>query len=389
MAEKPMGGFCRQRQVFCPALAGTSMILRPNHASDVFDAREIARAAGSSTADAEALLVSGAISTRDGRYVDAQEAVRAVHMLQGLRTEQTARQLFRPAALGGQRHGARLTASGLLHVAGFGLILLVATTGVASRAAVVQPLNPARLVFLVQPGPGGGGGGGGLKQPAPPKPAMLKGKSAIKSPVPVERVVKRPEPDPPKPKPKPEPPPEVKPEERPVEPPPPVAKPDPVPPVVAPVVSAPDSTKDQAGVLTPAPPTSTSQGSGNGGGAGTGSGSGIGEGSGAGIGPGTGAGTGGGPYRPGSGITAPALVHEVKPDYTEEARRRSLSGDVVLEIVVRSDGRVSNVRVLRGLGAGLDQRAVEAVRQWRFTPARRLGTPVDVLVEVAVEFRLR
>jgi periplasmic protein TonB len=364
------------------------ILLRPNLASDVFDAREIARAAGSSTADAEALLVSGAISTRDGRYIDPQEAVRAVHMLKGVRTAQPARHLFRPAGQGAQRRGAPLTASGLLHVGGFALILLLATTGVASRAPV-EPLKPARLVFLVKPGPGGGGGGGGLKQPAPPKPAMLKGKSAIKSPVPVERVIKRPEPDPPKPKPKPEPPPEVKPVERPVEPPPPVAKPDPVPPVVAPVVSAPDSTKDQAGVLAPTAPNSTSQGSGSGGGAGTGSGSGIGEGSGAGIGPGSGGGTGGGPYRPGSGITAPALVHEVKPDYTEEARRRSLAGDVVLEIVVRSDGRVGSVRVMRGLGAGLDQRAVEAVRQWRFTPARRLGTPVDVLVEVAVEFRLR
>jgi TonB family protein len=79
----------------------------------------------------------------------------------------------------------------------------------------------------------------------------------------------------------------------------------------------------------------------------------------------------------------------VKPDYTEEARRRSVEGEVVLEIVVRSDGTVGNVRVMRGLGAGLDQRAVEAVRQWRFSPARRQGTPVDVMVEVAVEFRIR
>ena len=79
----------------------------------------------------------------------------------------------------------------------------------------------------------------------------------------------------------------------------------------------------------------------------------------------------------------------MRPDYTEEARRRAISGEVVLEIIVRSDGRVGAVKVLQGLGAGLDQRAVDAVRQWRFSPARRLGTPVDVLVEVAVEFRLR
>ena len=68
----------------------------------------------------------------------------------------------------------------------------------------------------------------GLRQPAPARPALLKGTSALKSPVPVERVVRRPEPEPPRP---PKPVPEVRPVERPVEPPPPVAKPDPIPPV--------------------------------------------------------------------------------------------------------------------------------------------------------------
>jgi TonB family protein len=62
---------------------------------------------------------------------------------------------------------------------------------------------------------------------------------------------------------------------------------------------------------------------------------------------------------------------------------------VVLEIVVRRDGTVGDVKVVQGLGGGLDRRAIDAVRQWRFSPARRLGTPVDVVVEVAVEFKLR
>jgi protein TonB len=83
------------------------------------------------------------------------------------------------------------------------------------------------------------------------------------------------------------------------------------------------------------------------------------------------------------------VQREVKPDYTEEARRRGVSGDVVLEIVVRSDGSVGSVKVLQGLDRGLDQRAIDAVRQWRFSPARRFGTPVDVVVEIAVEFKLR
>ena len=61
----------------------------------------------------------------------------------------------------------------------------------------------------------------------------------------------------------------------------------------------------------------------------------------------------------------------------------------MLEIVVRADGSVGAVKLLQGLGAGLDQRAIDAVRQWRFNPAQRYGTPVDVIVEVAVEFKLR
>src|SRR5438874_842196 len=108
-----------------------------------------------------------------------------------------------------------------------------------------------------------------------------------------------------------------------------------------------------------------------------------------GIGPGSGGGTGGGPYRPGSGIEPPRLLHEVRADYTEEARQRAIAGDVVLEIVVRRDGSVGDLKILQGLGGGLNDRAVQAVRQWRFAPAQRQGTPVDVIVEVAVEFKLR
>jgi TonB family protein len=161
------------------------------------------------------------------------------------------------------------------------------------------------------------------------------------------------------------------------------------PQVVAPVVTASNDAKDRAGLPTETPSKEESQGSGTGGGAGTGQGTGLGEGNGAGIGPGSGGGTGGGPYRPGSGITAPQVLREVKPDYTDDARRRGIEGDVVLEIVVRRDGSVGEVKVLQGLGGGLDRRAIDAVRQWRFSPAKRFGQPVDVLVEVAVEFKLR
>ena len=82
-------------------------------------------------------------------------------------------------------------------------------------------------------------------------------------------------------------------------------------------------------------------------------------------------------------------MREVRADYTEDARQRGLAGDVVLEIVVRRDGSVGDVKILQGLAGGVNDRAMQAVRQWRFAPARRQGAPVDVVVEVAVEFKLR
>jgi TonB family protein len=159
---------------------------------------------------------------------------------------------------------------------------------------------------------------------------------------------------------------------------------------VAPVATVASNDKDRAGVIdVPAPKESESRGPGVGGGVGTGTGTGLGSGDGSGIGDGSGGGMGGGPYRPGSGITPPQILKEVKADYTEDARRRGIEGEVVLEIVVRRDGSVGDVKLLHGLTGGLNDRAVDAVRQWRFAPARRLGQAVDVIVEVAVEFKLR
>jgi TonB family protein len=176
---------------------------------------------------------------------------------------------------------------------------------------------------------------------------------------------------------------------QPIDPPKPTLEHEPLPPLVVPIATAPADGRDRVGVLEETTAQNDSRGPGTGGGAGSGSGTGLGEGEGPGVGPGSGGGTGGGPYRPGSGISPPRLLREVKPDYTEEARQRGVEGDVLLEIVVRRDGTVGEVKLLEGLGAGLDQRAVQAVRQWRFEPARRQGAPVDVMVEVAVEFKLR
>ena len=264
-----------------------------------------------------------------------------------------------------------------------GLAVLITTFGISSQAEEPEPTQPSRLVFLAIPGPGGGGGGGGLKLQKPASTAEMKGTAKLKSPVPPPRPIAtrkpvaeaRPVPVMPRPV------------YRTVEPPPPA--PAPVSPqVVAPVVNASSDARDRAGVLSDSTQPE-SQGTGSGGGAGSGQGTGIGEGSGSGIGPGTGGGTGGGPYRPGSGVTPPQLLKEVRPEFTEEARRQGITGEVVLEIVVRADGSVGDVKVLDGLGGGLNRNAVEAVKQWRFSPARRNGVAVDVMVEVSVAFKLR
>lgn len=352
---------------------------------DVFSAREIARAAGISPREVTARIRSGALATVDGRFVARREAVRAVREL---RTAVGRHDLFSPPPVAERSPARALLASGALHGLVLGALAIIATLGVPASATPQQALKPARMVFLATPGPGGGGGGGGLKQPAPARPAELRGTSPLRSPVPpvrprTPRVEPRPIRTPPTPPVRP------RPAEKPAEPPAVAAPPQPLPQVTAPVATAAADPRDQAGVLAEPAADTSSQGPGTGTGAGTGQGTGMGEGDGSGIGPGSGGGTGGGPYRAGSGISPPEILREVKPDYTEDARRRGVEGDVVLEIVVRRDGRVGTIRLLQGLGAGLDQRAIDAVRQWRFAPAMRQGTPVDVMVEVAVEFTLR
>jgi TonB family protein len=351
---------------------------------EIFSVQEVARAAGVPVADVRSLLESGDVPTGGGSYVTLETAAELVEMLRAERRVGR-RRLFAISRAPRTATGAPLAASGALHAGLMAALILFAGLSVRSEVTERRIPDQTRLVFLATPGPGGGGGGGGLRNPAPPPEAKLQGKSALRSPVavtkPVERTPKREverrveTPPAPVPVPKPEPPPP--------------APPPPAPPVVAPVVSAPADTSDRAGVVTESAATQPSNGPGSDGGTGTGRGSGSGQGTGAGIGDGTTAGVGGGPYRPGSGIAAPSLLQEVKPIYTEEGRRRGIEGDVELEVVVRSDGGVGAIRVVRGLGAGLDQRAVDAVRQWKFSPARRFGTPVDVLVEVSVEFRLR
>jgi TonB family protein len=98
-----------------------------------------------------------------------------------------------------------------------------------------------------------------------------------------------------------------------------------------------------------------------------------------------------GVLRPGGGVEAPRLVREVKPMYTPAAMRAGIQGTVWMEAVVGTDGRVSDVRVTQSLDQefGLDEQAVETVRQWRFAPGRRDGVPVPVVVEIQMTLTLR
>jgi periplasmic protein TonB len=131
-----------------------------------------------------------------------------------------------------------------------------------------------------------------------------------------------------------------------------------------------------------------SNGPGSGGGIGSGSGGGVGPGKGGGFGPGEGGGFGGGVFRVGGGVTAPALIYKVEPEYSEEARKAKYQGTVLLYVQVDSSGKAINMRVLHSLGLGLDEKAMEAVRKWKFKPGMKDGKPVTVEAQIEVNFRL-
>jgi TonB family protein len=97
---------------------------------------------------------------------------------------------------------------------------------------------------------------------------------------------------------------------------------------------------------------------------------------------------GGGLYRIGNGVSAPLVLSKMEPQYTEEARKASVQAIVVTSLVVRQDGSPTDVRVIRGAGFGLDEKAVESIRTWQFKPAMKEGKPVAVFATVEVNFRL-
>jgi len=132
-----------------------------------------------------------------------------------------------------------------------------------------------------------------------------------------------------------------------------------------------------------------SNGPGTNGGIGSGDRGGIGVGKGPGMGPGDdGSGFRMGTIRTVSGATPPVPIFRVEPEFTDAARKAKYQGTVEVSIVVDADGTVRDVRVVKAVGLGLDERAIEAVKQWKFKPGMKDGRAVPVNAQIDVTFRL-
>ena len=288
-----------------------------------------------------------------------------------LRLQTRERQIFAPDQIWGQYNNYRsngVLGSAIVHVVFLALILGAASLG----HEVVQQAKPRETVVLIAPSPesytlptskkevSGGGGGGDHDQIQAPKGRLPK--PALQQITPPQIVMRNEKPKL-------------------------TAEPTVV---VPPQVHLAENRMLNLGnpAAAPLPAAPPSNGTGSGGGIGAGSGGGVGVGHGPGVGPGSGGGIGGGVYKVGGGISAPQAVNTPDPEYTEEARRAKTQGTCILWLIVDADGRPRDIRLVRGLGFGLDAKAIEAVKQWRFEPAKKDGKPVNVQISVEVGFRL-
>jgi periplasmic protein TonB len=271
---------------------------------------------------------------------------------------------------------ARTVPSSLAVSIAFHLSAVTLLLAIAARSgltpAVQQPdvphaahVPPTHVVFVVPPSRlqgGGGGGGGGNRQTGPIRRAESPGHDAI-----TLRIAK------------------------PIEMPSRIADAEPsLPGLLLDAKPLASGFVEQVGLPSGGVTFGTSTGPGTGGGVGSGTGTGIGAGRGPGLGDGVGGGVGGGVYRPGGSVTPPQLVSQVRPSYTASALHQRIQGSVLLELVVTETGAPSLIRVVRSLDpGGLDDEAIKAVREWKFTPGRLSGTPVPVLVTVVLDFTIR
>jgi TonB family protein len=230
---------------------------------------------------------------------------------------------------------------------------------------IVEAKQPEKIenvdVGVYQPtvphgNPGGGGGGGGDRSPLP----APKGKLPEVSKTQIT-------------------PPTVKPLEQPKL---------PVMPTVVADIKLPQSPMPNLGTPTGPTVTIASNGSGSGGGIGSGSGGGVGSGKGNGIGAGSGGNFGGGVYRPGNGVSPPETIYSVDPEFSDEARKARYQGTVLVGLIVGADGLPHNAHILRALGMGLDEKALEAVKQYRFKPGMKDGHPVACEISIEITFNI-
>ena len=153
-------------------------------------------------------------------------------------------------------------------------------------------------------------------------------------------------------------------------------------------IKLPDNNMPNVGVPQSPQIAMASQGSGSNSGFGQGLGGGIGSGHGGGLGSGIGGGYGGGIMSVGGGVSAPQLINRVEPEFTDAARSARYQGVVEIQLIVDSNGNPENIAIVRHLGMGLDQKAIDAVRQYKFHPAMFQGHPVPVRLVVDVDFHL-
>ena len=262
---------------------------------------------------------------------------------------------------GGQEKKAGLS-SVAIHVAAVALLLIIGTNKTVQKIVKEQISLIAPDIAPYQPtvkkNPMGGGGGGGDRSPTPPSKGKLP-RLAEKQFVPPMAVVHNENPKL-------------------------VMEPT--------LIIQPDANIPKVNMDVLGDPLAksgiASNGPGSGGGIGYGPGGGVGRGSGPGYGPGSGGNMGGGAYRIGGGVSPPTVIFKVEPEYSEEARKAKFQGTVVLFVVVDEKGNPRDLRVIRPLGLGLDQKAIEAVEKWKFSPGKKDGKPVPVQATIEVNFRL-
>ncbi len=264
---------------------------------------------------------------------------------------------------GGKEKTAGLT-SLLIHAGVISLLIILGTSKAVQQAVkehitlIAPDLAPFKPDMAKKAATSGGGGGGGDRSPTPASKGKLP-KLALKQFTPPQAVIHNENP------------------KLPMEP---------------TIIVQPDAQLPQVAMNQLGDPLSKygipSNGTGSGNGIGSGKGGGVGSGSGGGFGPGSGGNFGGGVYRIGGGVSAPSLLSKVEPEYSEEARKAKFQGTVVLSVVVDANGNPKELKVVRPLGLGLDQKAIEAVEKWHFRPGLKDGKPVAVAATIEVNFRL-